>query len=79
MKKILALLLSVIMVLSFAACSGSDDNNTTTTPNGGSANTETPNGEATPVTLKVWTPTEDQLEGGWKCRRSLKLLTPSTR
>ena len=72
MKKILALLLAVIMVMSMAACAGSGD--TTETTPADNANTETTpaadeggeeGGEVTDVTLKVWGPSEDQAEGGW--------------
>ena len=60
MKKILALLLAVIMVMSLAACSGStDDSKTTDGTKGGDT------AEVTDVTLKVWAPSEDQTEGGW--------------
>ena len=62
MKKILALLLAAIMVLSLAAC-GPAANPGTTDPAG---NEENPgNDEVTKVTLKVWGPSEDQAEGGW--------------
>ena len=50
MKKIIALVLAALMILSLAAC-------TTTGSEGGSS---TPSG---PITIKVWTPTEDQAEG----------------
>ena len=65
MKKILALLLAAIMVLSLAACAGT--NNPTTTGNKpneskpADGNTDT----VTEITLKVWSPAEDQVEGGW--------------
>lgn len=78
MKKILALLLAVIMVMSFAACSDSSDTNGTTaggdTTTAGGDNTTaggdntTAGGDTsdvTDVTLKVWGPSEDQAEGGW--------------
>ena len=59
MKKILALLLAAIMVLSLAACAktGTAGNET---PDAGNDGTEVTN-----VTLKVWGPSEDQAEGGW--------------
>lgn len=58
MKKILALLLAVLMVVSMAACGGND--------NGGNKNT-TPGGEnkVEKITLSVWTPEGDQGEGSW--------------
>ena len=93
MKKILALLLAVIMVMSFAACGGSEEETTKATDSTTAAPTEsttdapsedtteapsedtteapsedttaTPSGDATAITLKVWGPTEDQVEGGW--------------
>ena len=61
MKKILALLLAAIMVLSLAACGTNTPD--TTKPAG---NEENPgNEEVTKVTMKVWGPSEDQAEGGW--------------
>jgi arabinogalactan oligomer/maltooligosaccharide transport system substrate-binding protein len=64
MKKILALLLAVIMVMSFAACG---DPKPTPGPTDPSKNTDPSKGgtEITEVTLKVWGPSEDQAEGGW--------------
>ena len=86
MKKILALLLAVIMVMSMAACGKTDDNKGSENNNGGAT---LPNGITLPpnvtlppelndlnpdgtlkadndganITIKVWTPTEDQAEG----------------
>ena len=86
MKKILALLLAVIMVMSMAACGKTDDNKGGENNNGGAT---LPNGITLPpnvtlppelnnlnpdgtlkadndganITIKVWTPTEDQAEG----------------
>ena len=86
MKKILALLLAVIMVMSMAACGKTDDNKGSANNNGGAT---LPNGITLPpnvtlppelndlnpdgtlkadndganITIKVWTPTEDQAEG----------------
>ena len=72
MKKILALLLAVIMVMSTAACGKTDDNK------GGNGPTQAGNQPTLPgnvtlppviddqgasITIKVWTPTEDQAEG----------------
>ena len=57
MKKILALLLAAIMVLSMAACGESNNPGTTDPAKTGD--------EVTKVTLKVWGPSEDQAEGGW--------------
>ena len=59
MKKILALLLAAIMVLSLAACGPATP--ATTDPAGD--NTEPTGDEVTDVTLKVWGPAEDQTEG----------------
>ena len=56
MKKILALLLAAIMVLSMAACTEAGP--TTTNPSG-NASTPTPE-KPQEVTLKVWGPSEDQ-------------------
>ena len=51
MKKILAMLLAVIMVLSMAAC-------------GAKGGTTTPGGDtAAEIVIKVWSPSEDQAEG----------------
>ena len=55
MKKILALLLAVIMVLSLAACGTTKPNTSDPASNNGD--------EVTDVTLKVWGPAEDQAEG----------------
>ena len=58
MKKIIALLLALVMVLSLAACGGK-----TETPA-----TEAPKADAAPeaITLKVWAPQEDQVdENSW--------------
>ena len=52
MKKILALVLAVLMVLGMAACAPADDANNP----GGTTTTKE-------FTIKVWTPTEDQAEG----------------
>ena len=62
MKKILALLLAAIMVLSLAACGPAAN---TTDPTSGNKTTEPTGDEVTKVTLKVWGPSEDQAEGGW--------------
>ena len=51
MKKILAMLLAVIMVLSMAACGAKGG---TTTPGGNTA---------AEIVIKVWSPSEDQAEG----------------
>ena len=78
MKKILALLLAAIMVLSLAACSGSGDDTTKATDDTTTAapagddttaapedTTAAPADEVTEITLKVWGPSEDQTENGW--------------
>ena len=52
MKKILAMLLAVIMVLSMAACGAKGG--TTNTPGGNTA---------AEIVIKVWSPSEDQAEG----------------
>jgi arabinogalactan oligomer/maltooligosaccharide transport system substrate-binding protein len=65
MKKILALLLAVIMVMSFAACGNPEPTPGPTDPSKNDG-TVAPTGEGkTEVTLKVWGPSEDQAEGGW--------------
>ena len=61
MKKIIALLLTLVMVLSLAACGPATPD--TTDPTG---DTTKPTGDepvVTDVTLKVWGPAEDQAEG----------------
>ena len=66
MKKILALLLAVIMVMSLAACGGDTPKTTDPTNNttkGGEEQPTNGNTEVTDVTLKVWGPAEDQAEG----------------
>ena len=86
MKKILALLLAVIMVMSMAACGKTDDNKGGENNNGGATlpggitlppnvtlppelNDLNPDGtlkadnDGANITIKVWTPTEDQAEG----------------
>ena len=86
MKKILALLLAVIMVMSMAACGKTDDNKGGENNNGGATlpggitlppnvtlppelNDLNPDGtlkadnDGADITIKVWTPTEDQAEG----------------
>lgn len=55
MKKILALLLAVLMIVGMTACGGGGDT-TSTDPSGGVSTDTT-------YTLKVWTPAEDQAEG----------------
>ena len=58
MKKILALLLAAVMVLGLAACAPASNNPGGTT--GGQS------GEVLELTLSVWAPQEDQVEGnGW--------------
>ena len=64
MKKILALVLAVIMVMSMAACATSG--NEGTTPAGSNPTPEKPQ----EITLKVWGPQEDQVdENGWLWKR----------
>ena len=66
MKKILALLLAAIMVLSLAACAGT--NNPSTTGGNKPADSKPADSDkdtVTEITLKVWSPAEDQVEGGW--------------
>ena len=73
MKKILALLLAVIMVVSLVACGNASNNNANGGNNnagnaGNSGNSGNNGGGAAPtgpVTLKVWGPSEDQIDGGW--------------
>ena len=60
MKKILALLLAAIMVLSLAACGPATPN---TDPTGNNTDPTGDEPEVTDVTLKVWGPAEDQTEG----------------
>ena len=61
MKKIIALLLAVMMVLSMAACGKTDSTTATTGGSGDPVNPDTP--ASYDFTIKVWTPTEDQAEG----------------
>lgn len=58
-RKWIALGLSAVMTMPMAACSSSD--------NSGTTSTTTDSGEVTEVTLKVWTPREDQVDdyGNW--------------
>ena len=69
MKKLIALLLAVVMVLGLVACGGNTTPETTkpagneTTPAG---NETTPAAEVKEITLKVWAPQEDQVdENSW--------------
>ena len=59
MKKILALVMAVLMVVSLAACGGKDDPKKPNTDNGGNT------AKKEKVTLSVWTPEGDQGEGSW--------------
>ena len=72
MKKIIALLLAVMMVLSMAACSKTDDKGGDNGATQAGDQPTLPNGVTLPsieddqgasITIKVWTPTEDQAEG----------------
>ena len=66
MKKILALLLAAVLVLSMAACAPAETKPTTgnDTPTTGGDKPTT--GEPEAITLSVWGPQEDQVEGkGW--------------
>ena len=60
MKKILALLLAVLMIVSMAACSGGGDGKTT---DGAGAGNNGGDATVQEFTIKVWAPTEDQAEG----------------
>ena len=61
MKKIIALLLAALMVLSMAACDNSTGN-TTTAPNGTEGSKDTTAAAPQEITLKVWAPQEDQVD-----------------
>ena len=66
MKKIIALLLALVMVVGLVAC-GETPAPTPTTGNEGNNGGET--AEVTEVTLKVWGPQEDQVdENSWLCQ-----------
>ena len=67
MKKLIALLLALVMVLSLAAC-GTEKPAETKAPEAGNNETQAPATEAAPeaITLKVWAPQEDQVdENSW--------------
>ena len=66
MKKIIALLLALVMVLSLAACGGNTETPATEAPKADTpAATEAPAGPEA-ITLKVWAPQEDQVnESSW--------------
>ena len=65
MKKIFALLLAAIMVLSMAACAGGGEATEPAGTNGGAQAGDDP-AEVTDVTLSVWGPQEDQVdENSW--------------
>ena len=63
MKKLIALLLAMVMVLSLAAC-GTEKPAETKAPEAGNNETQAPATEAGPeaITLKVWAPQEDQVD-----------------
>ena len=63
MKKLIALLLALVMVLSLAAC-GTEKPAETKAPEAGNNETQAPATEAGPeaITLKVWAPQEDQVD-----------------
>ena len=68
MKKIIALLLALVMVLGLVACGPK----TPATSNPPAADSQSPEQSKAPeqtgpeaITLKVWTPQEDQVAGGW--------------
>ncbi|MBQ1190213.1 MAG: hypothetical protein IIX57_07360, partial [Lachnospiraceae bacterium] len=64
MKKILALLLAVLMVIGLVACGESKP--AETQGNNESKPAESKPTEVQDVTLKVWAPQEDQVDGkGW--------------
>ena len=64
MKKIIALLLAVVMVLGLVACGSTPNTDPTTGATEGNNGGET--AEVTEVTLKVWAPQEDQVdENSW--------------
>ncbi len=62
MKKLIALLLAVMMVLSLAACANTGDDNKGNNKGDNKGDAKNP----TAVTLKVWTPAEDQNEDASK-------------
>ncbi len=63
MKKIIALLLAAVMVLGLAACGENDTPNTTdSAANNDTTPVDTTPAEPTEVTLKVWGPSEDQVD-----------------
>ena len=71
MKKIIALLLALVMVVGLVACGGTTP--TPTEPDGNEGNEGNQGGNETPevteVTLKVWGPQEDQVdENSWLCQ-----------
>ena len=65
MKKIIALLLACVMVLGlFAACTPAPADNTATNPTAGGNTPAGPTADAPlELTIRVWTPAEDQAEG----------------
>lgn len=64
MKKVCALILAFVMVLSLAACGGSGNDNSNSNSNSGSQNADSQgstggSGDVTDVNLKVWVPEEE--------------------
>ena len=64
MKKLIALLLAVVMVLGLVACGETTTETTAPAANGNETTPAETNGttEATAITLKVWAPQEDQVD-----------------
>ena len=69
MKKIIALLLAVVMVLGLAACGGDKAPETTAPVAGTDAPETTAPAGPEAITIKVWAPQEDQVdENSWLCQ-----------
>ena len=67
MKKIIALLLALVMVLGLVACGGpsTEQSKAPEVSKAPEASKAPESNEPEAITLKVWTPQEDQVAGGW--------------